>query len=173
MDAFGTAIFVAIFIAAAACAVAMVVESVFFLRYALDWWGQRLAIGDAPSPHQLPFSPRAWAASEWLWWRMLAIARGSPPPDREELAEHFAPSVFEQVPAEQLIAQLAPTMPLVIQLVEEASSGERYSALLVLPNLWLRYSCLAQDDEPHLLIAAAFPQALARPLASIISGRTC
>ncbi len=84
--------------------------------------------------------------TQWLWSRMLAIAGGSPPPDPGALAEHFA--------------QLAPTMPLVTQMVEEGSSGQRYSALLGLPNLWLRYTCLAQDDEPHLLIAAAYSHAL-------------
>ena len=102
--------------------------------------------------------------TEWLWSRMLAIAGGSQPPGPEELAEHFAPSVFELVPAGQLIAhfaQLAPTMALVTRLVEEASSGHRYSALLGLPNSWLRYSCLAQDDKPHLLISAFYSQALA------------
>ncbi len=101
--------------------------------------------------------------TQWLWSRMLAIAGGSPPPDPEELAQHFAPSAFEQVSAEQLIAHLAhlaPVMPLVTQLVEEECSGQRYSVLLGLPNGWLRYSCLAQDDEPHLLLAAAYSQAL-------------
>ena len=43
----------------------------------------------------------------WLWSRMLAMRRRFPPPDPEELAEHFAPSVFEQVPAEQLTAHFA------------------------------------------------------------------
>ena len=101
--------------------------------------------------------------TQWLWSRILAIAGGSPPPDPDELAQHFAPSVFEQVSAEQLIAhfaQLAPTLSFVNQLVEEASFGQRYSALLGLPNGWLRYTCLAQDDDPHLLIAASYSQAL-------------
>src|SRR6266545_4883310 len=99
----------------------------------------------------------------WLWSRMLAIAGGSPPPGPGELAAHFAPSVFEQLPAEQLIAalaQVAPALPLVTRLVEEASSDQRYTALLALPGSWLRYTCLAQDDEPHLLVAAAYLPAL-------------
>ena len=42
--------------------------------------------------------------TKWLWSRMLAITGGSKPPDLVELAEHFAPSVFEQVPVELLRA---------------------------------------------------------------------
>jgi pimeloyl-ACP methyl ester carboxylesterase len=94
---------------------------------------------------------------------MLAMAGGAAPPDPQELAEHFAPAIFEQVPAEQLIAafaQLAPAMPLVTRLVEEASSDQHYGALLRLPDRWLRYACFAQDEEPHLLIAAACSPAL-------------
>jgi pimeloyl-ACP methyl ester carboxylesterase len=101
--------------------------------------------------------------TRWLWSRMLAIAVGGPQLDAAELADHFAPSVFDYVPAEHLVAhfaQLAPTMPLVTHLAEEPSSGQRYSALLGLPNSWLRYTCLVQDDEPHLLIEAAYSQAL-------------
>ncbi len=101
--------------------------------------------------------------TEWLWSRMLGIAGGSSPPNPEELAEHFAPSLFEHAPADQLFAQsaqLAPTMPLVTHMVEESSSGQRYSALLGVPDFWLRYSCLVQDDEPHLLIEAYWSLAL-------------
>jgi hypothetical protein len=101
--------------------------------------------------------------TRWLWWRMLGIACGSPPFDAAEMADHFAPSVFDQVPAEQLAAhftQLAPTMPLVMHLDEETSSGQRYCALLGLSHSWLRYTCLVQDDEPHLLIETAYSQAL-------------
>ena len=101
--------------------------------------------------------------TRWLWSRMLAIAVGGPPLDAAELADHFAPSVFEYVPAEQLVAhfaQLAPTMPLVMHLAEEGSSGQRYSSLLGLSNSWLRYTCLVQDDEPHLLVEAAYSLAL-------------
>src|SRR5262245_54648061 len=101
--------------------------------------------------------------TDWLWSRLLAIAAGSPAPDSAELAEHFAPLVFEQVSADQLIAhfaKLAPIMPLVTGLVEEISSDERYTALLVLPNGWARYACVVQYDEPHLRIAAAWSVAL-------------
>src|SRR5262245_47562589 len=92
--------------------------------------------------------------TKWLWSRMLGMASASAWSNPEEFAEHFAPSVFEQVPAEQLMAhfaQLAPMMPLVTQLVEETSSSKRYSALLGLHNGWLRYSCLVDDDQPRLL----------------------
>jgi pimeloyl-ACP methyl ester carboxylesterase len=101
--------------------------------------------------------------TRWLWSRLLGIAAGSPPPTPAELAEHFAPSVFQQVSADQLIAllaRLAPAMPLVTKLLEETSSDERYTALLSLPTGWLRYMCLAQDDEPYLIIAAACTSAL-------------
>ena len=94
---------------------------------------------------------------------MLAISRGSPPFDAKELAEHFAPSVFDQISADQLAAhfvQLAPTMMLVTRLVEEASSDQRYTALLALPDYWLRYTCQAQVDEPQLLIEAGYSFAL-------------
>jgi hypothetical protein len=37
-----------------------------------------------------------------------------------------------------VLAQLAPALSLVTQLVEEASSGQCYSALLDLPDVWLR-----------------------------------
>jgi pimeloyl-ACP methyl ester carboxylesterase len=106
---------------------------------------------------------RAGRETEWLWSRMLAIARGSQPFDAKELAEHFAPSVFDQISADQLVAhfvQLAPTMALVTQLVEEVSSDQRYTALLALPNYWLRYTCQAQADEPQLLIEAGYSFAL-------------
>ena len=75
--------------------------------------------------------------THWLWSRLFAIAEGSPVPDPAELAKHFAPVVFQQISADELIARLAkiaPTMPFVAQLVEETSSGERYTALLGLPN---------------------------------------
>src|SRR5687768_14675657 len=111
---------------------------------------------------QLPNTP-AGRHTKWLWSRMLAIPSGGPAFDSAELADHFAPSVFEQVSAKQLVAhfaQLAPTMALVIRLVEELSSDQRYSALLGSPDLWLRYACLAQEDAPHLLVEAAYGQAL-------------
>lgn len=101
--------------------------------------------------------------THWLWSRLLAIAAGSPPPGPAELAQHFALSVFQQVSADQLVAllaRLAPAMPLVTELVAETSSDERYTALLSLPTGWLRYMCLAQDDEPHLIIAAGCTPAL-------------
>ena len=106
---------------------------------------------------------RAGRHTEWLWSRMLAISRGSPPFDAKELAEHFSPSVFAQISADQLAAhfvQLAPTMTLVTRLVEEASSDQCYTALLAFPDYWLRYTCQAQDDEPQLLIEAGYSLAL-------------
>jgi len=106
---------------------------------------------------------RAGRHTEWLWSRMLAISRGSPPFDAKELAEHFAPSVFDQISAGELVAhfvKLAPTMTLVTRVVEEADSDQRYTALLALPDRWLRYTCQAQDDEPHLLIEAGYSFAL-------------
>src|SRR5262245_47890248 len=101
--------------------------------------------------------------TQWLWSRLLAVAAGSPATEPAELAEHFAPLVFEQVSAERLsahFAQLAPIMPRVTQLIEETNSGERYTALLGLPDGWLRYTCAVQDDEPYLLIATGFLRAL-------------
>jgi hypothetical protein len=112
---------------------------------------------------QLP-DTNAGRHTKWLWSRMLAFAGGGPALDGEEFADHFAPSVFEQVSVEQLVAhfaQLAPTMPLVSWLVEEASSDRRYSALLGLSNLWLRYACVAQENDPHLLVEAAYAEAVA------------
>jgi hypothetical protein len=94
---------------------------------------------------------------------MLAIAGGGPPLDAAELADHFAPSLLDHVPAQHLVAhfaQLASTMPLVTRVVEETSSRDRYSALLALPDLWVRYTCLAQDTTPHLLVEAAYSQAM-------------
>jgi hypothetical protein len=79
---------------------------------------------------------------------MLGIAEGCPPPNPEELAEHFAPSFFKRVPADQLLVQwtqLAPTMLRVTHMVEESSSDQYYFALLGSPDGWLRYSCIAQD----------------------------
>lgn len=101
--------------------------------------------------------------TQWLWSRMLAMARGAPPPESGELAEHLAPSVFEEVSAErlvELITQIAPIMPLVTQLVEVASSEQRYTALLRLPTSWLRYTCHTQDEEPRLVVAFGYPRAL-------------
>jgi hypothetical protein len=113
----------------------------------------------------LAFLPDTHAGrhTAWLWSRTLAIAGGAPPPDPGELAAHFAPTVLDQVPAEQLLAvlvQLAPALPLVTRLVAEASSGRRYTALLRLPDVWLRYTCLVQDDEPHLLTGVGYLPAL-------------
>ena len=98
-----------------------------------------------------------------VWTRMLAMAGGAPPPDPVELAEHFATSVLEQVPSDQLIAHfahLAPMMARVNRLVEEESSDERYVALLGLPDSWLRYACSAQHDEPLLLLESSYLPAL-------------
>lgn len=99
----------------------------------------------------------------WLWSQLAAMGRGSPPPDPQELAEHFAPSVFEQIPANELMthwAQIAQFMPGVTQLKEEVSSAGRYSALVRFPDSWWRYSCLVQEDEPHLIVASYFSPAL-------------
>lgn len=101
--------------------------------------------------------------TRWLWSRMLAIAGGGPSLDAAEVADHFAPSVLDHVPAEHLVAQfaqLASIMPLVTRAVEEISSSDRYSALLGLPNGWIRFTCLAQDATPHLLVEAAYSQAM-------------
>lgn len=111
---------------------------------------------------QLP-DTHAGRHTRWLWSWMLAVSDDFPRPAPEELAEHFAPLVFEQVPAEQLCAHfagLARTMSLVTCWVEEANSEQCYSVLLFTADRWLRYTCYTEDDHPHLLIGAGYSQAL-------------
>lgn len=101
--------------------------------------------------------------TRWLWSRMLDIAGGGTPFTAAELAEHFAVSVLDRIPAEHLAAnftQLASTMPRVTRLIEETHSGGRYSALLALPDRWVRYTGAAEDTMPHLLVGAAYSQAM-------------
>jgi pimeloyl-ACP methyl ester carboxylesterase len=102
--------------------------------------------------------------TKWLWSRMLAMEAGARPSlDPAEVADHFAPSVLDHVPAEHLVAyfsQLASAIPVVTQLIQETSTSERYSALLATPTQWLRYRCLTQATAPHLLIEAAYALAL-------------
>jgi len=101
--------------------------------------------------------------TRWLWSRMLAIAAGSPPIEAEEVVEHFAPEVIEHVPVEQLIdhwVQLAGAMAQVHRLVEEANSSHRYSALLGTSDVWMRYTCAVQVDDPHRVVSAYWSPAL-------------
>jgi pimeloyl-ACP methyl ester carboxylesterase len=101
--------------------------------------------------------------TKWLWSRILDGEAGVPPLDASELAGYFAPLVFDTVPAADLAAhyaQLGSTLSRVTQVLEETSSGLCYSALLAIPDFWMRYTCLAQDTPPHLLTGAAFSQAL-------------
>lgn len=102
--------------------------------------------------------------TRWFWSRMLAIADGGPPLGDTELSKHFAPSVLAHVPAQQLaihFTQLAPIMRQVTCLIEETSSDTRYSALLALPDGWLRYTSAVEETTPHLLIEAAYSRAMA------------
>ncbi len=101
--------------------------------------------------------------TKWLWSLMLAVAEGDGQIDLEEVARHFAPSVFAHVPAADLRAnwtQLAPSMSLVTELIEETNSEHCYSALLRSNEGWLRFACLVQDNEPKLLVAAYWSLAL-------------
>lgn len=110
----------------------------------------------------IPRTPAGERAS-WVFDRLLAVAAGDDPPNKEEIAQQYAPSWLAEIPlGPSFFAGVATILDATVKAHADGSRVHEARVVLELvDDSFVRFRCAVEADTPHRINFQIFSSAVA------------